>query len=100
MQYIHGHLVYTSCSYFPIETTREVIEEWRPLLCPFDMTMLEGCNALAEFLPIILKPEELDQGYKYVVSAYAIYCYLICTLCVSTSFIICTVLIAILNIPI
>ena len=34
-------------------------------MCPFDMTMIEGCNALGEFLPIILKPEELDQGYRY-----------------------------------
>ena len=49
-----------------METTREVMEEWRPLMCPFDVTMIEGCNALGEFLPIVLKPEELEQGYKYV----------------------------------
>ena len=48
-----------------METTREVLEEWRPLMCPFDVTMIEGCNALGEFLPIVLKPEEVEQGYKY-----------------------------------
>ena len=58
-----------------METTREVMEEWRPLMCPFDVTMIEGCNALGEFLPVILKPEELEQGYKY---AYIENCTIAC----------------------
>ena len=53
-----------SSSYFPLESTQEMLDEWRPLLCPFDMSMLEGVNLLAEFLPTTMRAGEHAQGVQ------------------------------------
>ena len=54
--------IYT-ISYFPASSTRDMLNEWRPLLCPFDTAMMEGAFFLSSFLPTLLLPEERDQGY-------------------------------------
>ena len=44
-----------------------MLDEWRPLLCPFDVTMIKGCYYFDVFLPTILPPEHHDKGFRYVV---------------------------------
>ena len=51
-------------SYFSLESTQEMLEEWRPLLCPFDMAMIESMNLLSEMLPTTLPPQHHDRGFK------------------------------------
>ena len=50
--------------YFPVESTKEMLEEWRPLLCPFDVTIVEGLSYIEMFVPVLLPPEEMDQGFR------------------------------------
>ena len=52
------------CSYFPVESTKEMLEEWKPLLCPFDTAMLDGMDYFGEFLPTLMFPEQFNHGYK------------------------------------
>eukprot|EP00118_Oscarella_pearsei_P016564 m.158850 g.158850 ORF g.158850 m.158850 type:complete len:1318 (+) comp38755_c1_seq1:297-4250(+) len=56
-------LVAVARIYFPASSTKEMLNEWRPLLCLFDTSMLEGAFFLASFLPTLLLPEEKSQGY-------------------------------------
>lgn len=49
--------------YFHIGATEEMLAEWRPLLCPFDMTMPMGVSLLAAFLPTKIEPKKHQQGY-------------------------------------
>ncbi|KAI0208909.1 Proteasome activator complex subunit 4A [Lamellibrachia satsuma] len=58
------NVVRVSRVYFPIEATQEMLDEWRPLLCPFDVTMMRGISFFELFLPTSLPPEEHDRGYK------------------------------------
>ena len=53
-----------TCSYFSVESTQEMLDEWRPLLCPFDLAMVEGLTYIYEFLPTL--PAQLvgDQGHR------------------------------------
>ena len=51
-------------SYFPVESTEEMLEEWRPLLCPFDVTIVEGLKYIAMFIPVSMPPEHKDRGFK------------------------------------
>ncbi|XP_070577632.1 proteasome activator complex subunit 4-like isoform X2 [Ptychodera flava] len=50
--------------YFPEESTQEMLDEWRPLLCPFDVTMSKGISYLEMFLPTLLPPEDHGMGFK------------------------------------
>ena len=43
-----------------------MLDEWRPLLCPFDVTIMKGLSYLERFLPTMLPDEEMDQGFRYV----------------------------------
>ena len=52
------------CSYFPVESTQEMLDEFRPKLCVFDTSMSEGVEYLCRFLPVIMKPEEQDRGFR------------------------------------
>ncbi|XP_057375631.1 proteasome activator complex subunit 4-like [Daphnia carinata] len=49
--------------YFPIEATEEMLEEWRPLLCPFDMTMPMGVSLFETFLPTKTEPKNHEKSY-------------------------------------
>jgi len=51
-------------SYFPSESTQEMLEEWRPLLCPFDVTIMKGLQYLELFLPTNQKVDEMDNGFR------------------------------------
>lgn len=51
-------------TYFSDESTQEMLEEWRPLLCPFDVTVIRGLSYLELFLPTNLPPEKHHMGFK------------------------------------
>ena len=40
-----------------------MLTEWRPLLCPFDMTMMKACGLLETFLPTKLEPKNHHKGF-------------------------------------
>ena len=42
-----------------------MLDEWRPLLCPFDVTVVKGLSYLDRFLPTSLPEEQMDQGFRY-----------------------------------
>ncbi|KAH3856831.1 hypothetical protein DPMN_099426 [Dreissena polymorpha] len=50
--------------YFPLECTQEMLDEWRPLLCPFDVTVIKGLQYLELFLPTHHDPEHMDKGFR------------------------------------
>ena len=50
--------------YFPEESTEEMLKEWRPLLCPFDVTMAMGIGLFETFLPTKMFPEQHSKGFK------------------------------------
>ena len=44
-------LVRLARPYFPLSATQEMLVEWRPLLCPLDVTMGKAFSYLELFLP-------------------------------------------------
>uniref|UniRef100_A0AAQ6IA71 Proteasome activator subunit 4 n=1 Tax=Anabas testudineus TaxID=64144 RepID=A0AAQ6IA71_ANATE len=50
--------------YFPESATQEMLDEWRPLLCPFDVTMQRAISYFELFLPTTLPPELHHNGFK------------------------------------
>uniref|UniRef100_A0A8C2H092 Proteasome activator subunit 4b n=1 Tax=Cyprinus carpio TaxID=7962 RepID=A0A8C2H092_CYPCA len=57
--------VVKSCRlYFPESATQEMLDEWRPLLCPFDVTMQKAISYFELFLPTIMPPEQHHKGFK------------------------------------
>ena len=57
-------LSYHIISYFPVESTQEMLDEWQPLLCPFDTAMLDAAEYFAEFLPTVLAVNQHQFGYR------------------------------------
>ncbi|CAL8299965.1 unnamed protein product [Merluccius merluccius] len=57
-------LVKSCRPYFPESATQEMLEEWRPLLCPFDVTMQRAISYFELFLPTTLPPELHHKGFK------------------------------------
>ncbi|XP_071784078.1 proteasome activator complex subunit 4-like [Asterias amurensis] len=57
-------VVKLSRPYFSVESTQEMLDEWRPLLCPFDEMMSKGISCLELFLPTLLPPEHHQFGFK------------------------------------
>nr|CAD7597822.1 unnamed protein product [Timema genevievae] len=52
-------------SYFPEAATQEMLDLWRPMLCPFNSnTMLATMETLECFLPLSLPPEKAHLGYQ------------------------------------
>ncbi|XP_033963005.1 LOW QUALITY PROTEIN: proteasome activator complex subunit 4B [Pseudochaenichthys georgianus] len=50
--------------YFPASCTKEMLDEWRPLLCVFDMVMQKAISNMELFLPTIMPQEEHSQGFQ------------------------------------
>lgn len=50
--------------YFSDSATQEMLDEWRPLLCPFDVTMQRAISYFELFLPTTLPPELHHKGFK------------------------------------
>ncbi|MGH0136569.1 UNVERIFIED_CONTAM: hypothetical protein FKN15_062569 [Acipenser sinensis] len=59
-------LVKSCRPYFPEDATKEMLQEWRPLLCPFDVTMQKAIGYFELFLPTTLPPELHQKGFKSV----------------------------------
>uniref|UniRef100_A0A2K5ZD33 Proteasome activator subunit 4 n=1 Tax=Mandrillus leucophaeus TaxID=9568 RepID=A0A2K5ZD33_MANLE len=57
-------LVKSCRPYFPADATAEMLEEWRPLMCPFDVTMQKAITYFEIFLPTSLPPELHHKGFK------------------------------------
>lgn len=41
-----------------------MLDEWRPLLCVFDVVMQKAISNMELFLPTIMPPEEHSQGFQ------------------------------------
>ncbi|KAA8581409.1 hypothetical protein FQN60_002990 [Etheostoma spectabile] len=50
--------------YFPVSSTKEMLDEWRPLLCVFDIIMQKAISNMELFLPTIMPPEEHSQSFQ------------------------------------
>ncbi|XP_039595074.1 proteasome activator complex subunit 4A isoform X2 [Polypterus senegalus] len=57
-------LVKSCRPYFPENATQEMLQEWRPLMCPFDVTMQKAISYFELFLPTTLPPELHHKGFK------------------------------------
>ncbi|XP_061602006.1 proteasome activator complex subunit 4A isoform X1 [Cololabis saira] len=57
-------LVKSCRPYFSEAATQEMLNEWRPLLCPFDVTMQRAISYFELFLPTTLPPELHHKGFK------------------------------------
>lgn len=60
-----NNFIHAAKPYFSLSATKEMLDYWRPKLCPFDHdAMLETIACLEVFLPITLPPEKSELGYK------------------------------------
>ncbi len=50
--------------YFSATATQEILDEFRPYLCPFDSAFSDTIRIFELFLPVHLPPELHDQGFK------------------------------------
>ena len=50
--------------YFSADATQEMLAEWRPLLCPLDLTFGQAVNLMELFLPTIGAGINADNTYK------------------------------------
>ncbi|XP_076019061.1 proteasome activator complex subunit 4A isoform X2 [Genypterus blacodes] len=57
-------LVKSCRPYFSDSATQEMLDEWRPLLCPFDVTMQRAISYFDLFLPTTLPPELHHKGFR------------------------------------
>ncbi|XP_062464948.1 proteasome activator complex subunit 4 isoform X1 [Pezoporus occidentalis] len=57
-------LVKSCRPYFPEDATAEMLHEWRPLMCPFDVTMQKAITYFELFLPTTLPPALHQKGFK------------------------------------
>ncbi|XP_077536196.1 proteasome activator complex subunit 4-like [Haemaphysalis longicornis] len=57
-------LVASCRPFFPPTSTLEMLDEWEPLLCPFDQSMQKAMNYFQLFLPTTLLPEHHDTGFR------------------------------------
>jgi proteasome activator subunit 4 len=58
------NLIRSSRPYFSNESTQEMLDEWRPLLCPYDTIIIKVTAYLELFLPTLLPPEQHQNGFK------------------------------------
>ncbi|XP_075223188.1 proteasome activator complex subunit 4A-like isoform X2 [Lycorma delicatula] len=58
-------LVHEARYYFSPTSTQEILDEFRPMLCPFDNSMMcNGIACLEWFLPLAIPPDQTHIGYK------------------------------------
>jgi proteasome activator subunit 4 len=50
--------------YFSATATQEILDEFRPNLCPFDSAFSDTIRIFELFLPVHLPPALHDQGFK------------------------------------
>jgi len=59
------HCVRSCRPYFSATATQEILDEFRPCLCPFDTVCGDVMCYWDIFLPVHLPPELHHQGFKY-----------------------------------
>ena len=57
-------MIRTCRPYFPTGSTREMMTEWRPLMCPLDITMGKAMQYYETFLPTYMAYKDPDNTYK------------------------------------
>src|SRR6185437_5798032 len=57
-------LIFAARAYFSVESTQEMLDEWRPLICPYHNSMEKAMGYFKLFLPTLLPPEEHQFGFK------------------------------------
>ncbi|RDD38509.1 Proteasome activator complex subunit 4 [Trichoplax sp. H2] len=58
-------LMLATRTYFTASATEEMLQEWRPMMYPFDTSiMLKATSYFCSFLPTALLPHEHNQGFK------------------------------------
>jgi len=50
--------------YFPIQSTQQMLDEWRPLLCPYDSMMWNAVEYFELFLPTLSLREYHEKGFN------------------------------------
>jgi len=50
--------------YFSEDSTQEMLDEWRPLMCPYDVTFSKAMFYFSLFLPTTLSPDKHNKGFK------------------------------------
>jgi proteasome activator subunit 4 len=50
--------------HFALNATQEMLDEWRPMLCPFSASIQRAITYFNLFLPTTLPPEHHDKGFK------------------------------------
>ncbi|XP_028331301.1 proteasome activator complex subunit 4B [Gouania willdenowi] len=63
VEHILKALIKSCRLYFPVSSTNEMLAEWRPLLCVFDVSMQKAVSNMELFLPTIMRPDEHRQGF-------------------------------------
>lgn len=51
-------------AYFDLNATREMLEDWRPMMCPFDLSFAHAFELFDLFLPSLLREHEIQHGFK------------------------------------
>ena len=50
--------------FFDLNATAEMLEEWRPLICPFDMSMNDAYERFNLFLPTLFPEHDASTTYE------------------------------------
>lgn len=59
------HVIRDARLYFPASATQEMLDEFRPYLCPLSCSEISfGLEYLEMFLPICVKPDEASISYE------------------------------------
>uniref|UniRef100_A0A8C1X656 Proteasome activator subunit 4a n=1 Tax=Cyprinus carpio TaxID=7962 RepID=A0A8C1X656_CYPCA len=57
-------ILYSKTEHLEHFLIKEMLDEWRPLMCPFNLTMQKAMGYFELFLPTTLPPELHDKGFK------------------------------------
>ena len=58
------NFIYYARLYFSAESTSEMLQEWRPLLCPFDVSINAAFERFNLFLPTLQHDIDREHGYQ------------------------------------